>query len=94
MVVLLRVCEIKETGTSDSNTMKKRRSSRKVTGQLAEWSYEVITDSSDCEKIIAGIERNNKFKALKEAGFCFSPPNGRSAKGTPCQCVHACHPKV
>jgi hypothetical protein len=41
---------------------------REVTGRLAKkWSYEVITDPSECEKITAGIERNSKFKALKEA---------------------------
>ncbi len=65
---------------------------REVTGRQR--SFEVITDPSECEKIIAGIERNNKFKALKEAGFCFSPPMGTPVKGAPCRCVHACHPKV
>jgi hypothetical protein len=73
---------------------KYRAMVREITGRLVQWLNEVITDPSECEKITAGIERNSKFKALKEVGFCFSPANSNSAKGAPCRCVYACHPKV
>jgi len=38
--------------------------------------------------IKAAIKANPKFKALDKAGFCFIPPNGKKASGTPCGCVH------